>query len=48
MKKRKEEKLTEVYECYCKICGRRLKTKKEYIDQNDTCNKCFNPQPINI
>ena len=31
----------EILQCWCKKCGKRLKTKKEYIDQNDTCNKCF-------
>lgn len=27
--------------CYCKKCGKILKSKKEYIDQLDTCNDCF-------
>jgi len=27
--------------CWCKKCGKRLKTKREYITQEDTCDKCF-------
>ncbi len=27
--------------CWCKKCGKRLKTKREYIQQEDTCNKCY-------
>ena len=32
----------QILECWCKICGSKLKTKREYIDQDDTCDKCFN------
>jgi len=27
--------------CWCKKCGRRLKTEREYIKQQDTCDMCF-------
>ncbi len=27
--------------CWCKKCGKRLKTKREYIKQEDTCDKCY-------
>ncbi len=27
--------------CWCKFCGKRLKTKREYIEQEDTCDNCF-------
>ena len=28
-------------ECWCKICGKKLKSKREYITQQDTCDECF-------
>lgn len=31
----------QILKCWCKKCGRRLKNKREYIDQDDTCDKCF-------
>ena len=27
--------------CWCKKCGSLLKSKREYIQQDDTCDKCF-------
>lgn len=27
--------------CWCQFCGKRLKTKREYIKQEDTCDNCF-------
>lgn len=27
--------------CWCKKCGELLKTKREYIKQEDICDKCF-------
>ena len=29
-------------ECWCKKCGKLLKNKKEYIKQQDICDRCFN------
>ncbi len=30
--------------CWCKVCGKLLKTKREYIKQDDTCDKCYKKQ----
>ena len=35
--KGKENKL----KCWCKKCGSLLKSKREYIQQDDTCDKCY-------
>ena len=26
---------------WCKKCGKQLKTKREYIEQDDTCDNCY-------
>ena len=31
----------EILQCWCKKCGKQLRTKREYIVQDDTCNSCF-------
>lgn len=27
--------------CWCKECGKLLRTKREYIEQLDTCDNCW-------
>ena len=27
--------------CWCNVCKRRLKTKREHITQQDTCDRCY-------